>query len=183
MCWSIWNLLICLAVLNPMTEPWLRGAVPGVPPLLQPVAHALLMSKEDVSQAVAGLTQDQVWLSPGGVTTIGFHVGHLSGATDRLFTYARGDKLSDDQRAWLAAERTFFGAQPAIEELVQRWHDTIEISFGQLRSMKEEALLDVREVGKDRLPSNVLGLLFHAAEHASRHTGQVVTTAKLIKAF
>ena len=166
-----------------MTEPWLRGAVPGIPPLLQPVAHALLMSKEDVSQAVDGLTPDQVWRSPGGIATVGFHVGHLSGATDRLFTYARGDKLSDEQRAWLSGERTLSETRPPIEDLVKRWHETIEISFGHLRSMAEESLLDVREVGKDRLPSNVLGLLFHAAEHASRHTGQVVTTARLVKAL
>jgi uncharacterized damage-inducible protein DinB len=29
----------------------------------------------------------------------------------------------------------------------------------------------------------VLGLLFHAAEHASRHTGQVVTTTKIVRAL
>ena len=166
-----------------MTEPWLRGAVPGIPPLLQPVAHALLMSKEDVSQAVDGLTPDQVWRSPGGITTVGFHVGHLSGATDRLFTYARGDKLSEEQRAWLAAERALFKDRPPIDELVTRWHETIEVSFGQLRGMSEDSLLDVREVGRDRLPSNVLGLLFHAAEHASRHTGQIVTTAKVVRSL
>jgi uncharacterized damage-inducible protein DinB len=44
------------------------------------------------------------------------------------------------------------------------------------------SLLDFRGVGRAQLPSNVLGLLFHAAEHASRHTGQVVTTAKMLKA-
>ena len=164
-----------------MTEPWLRGPVPGVPPLLQPAAHAFLLSREEVSAAVEELHADQVWLSPGGVATVGFHVAHLSGATDRLMTYARGEKLSLEQRAWLAGEATLSGTRPPIEELVRKWHETIELAIAQLRGTKEENLLDVREVGRDRLPSNVLGLLFHAAEHASRHTGQVVTTAKLVR--
>ena len=164
-----------------MTEPWLRGPVPGVPPLLQPAAHAFLMAREDVNGAVEGLSPDQVWSSPGGVATVGFHVAHLSGATDRLFTYARGEKLSPDQRAWLAAEGRVSETRPPIEGLVKKWNDTVEIAIAQLRAMMEENLLDVREVGRDRLPSNVLGLLFHAAEHASRHTGQVVTTAKLLR--
>ena len=164
-----------------MTEPWLRGPVPGVPPLLQPAAHAFLMSQEDVDRAVDGLTSAQVWQSPGGVATVGFHVAHLSGATDRLLTYARGDSLSPEQRLALAAEAKLSETRPAIEELVARWHQTIEMALGQLRRTSEKNLLDAREVGRDALPSNVLGLLFHAAEHAARHTGQVVTIAKILK--
>jgi uncharacterized damage-inducible protein DinB len=107
----------------------------------------------------------------------------LSGATDRLFTYARGEALSDEQRAWLADEGRLSGTRPPIEDLVQRWHETIDRALAQLRSTQEENLLNVREVGRAGLPSNVLGLLFHAAEHASRHTGQVVTTSKLVRSF
>jgi len=32
------------------------------------------------------------------------------------------------------------------------------------------------------LPTNVVGLLFHLAEHTQRHTGQVITTAKIVRA-
>jgi hypothetical protein len=39
----------------------------------------------------------------------------------------------------------------------------------------------VRQVGRAQLPSTVLGLLFHAAEHAQRHVGQLVTTSKVIR--
>ena len=164
-----------------MTEPWLRGPVPGVPPLLQPAAHAFLMSQEDVISAVDGLTPDQVWRSPGGAATIGYHVAHLSGATDRLLTYARDESLTPEQRATFSAEKRLSDTRPSIDDLVAKWKETIEIAIGQLRGTGEEHLLDVREVGRDRIPSNVLGLLFHAAEHASRHTGQVVTTAKMVR--
>ena len=163
-----------------MTEPWLRGPVPGVPPLLQPVVHAFLMSKEDIDRAVDGLTPEQVWMSPGGAATIGYHVAHLSGATDRLFTYARGEMLTPGQRDTFRAEAKLSETRPPFDQLLTKWHETIDIAIAQLRGMREEDLLDPREVGRDRLPSNVLGLLFHAAEHASRHTGQVVTTARLL---
>ena len=166
-----------------MTEPWLRGPVPGVPPLLQPAAHALLMSREDIDRAVDGLTPEQVWMSPGGAATIGYHVAHLSGATDRLFSYARGEPLTPAQRDTYRAEAKLSDTRPPFEELLTKWHETIDTALAQLRGTKEESLLDVREVGRDRVPSNVLGLLFHAAEHASRHTGQVVTTTKLIRSL
>jgi uncharacterized damage-inducible protein DinB len=164
-----------------MTEPWLRGPIPGVPPLLQPAAHAFLMSREDVARAVDGLTAAQVWASPAGLATVGFHVAHLSGATDRLLTYARGGSLTPEQRAVLAAEARLSETRPSIDELLARWQQTVELALAQLRSTKEGNLLDAREVGRDRLPSNVLGLLFHAAEHASRHTGQVVATARVVR--
>jgi uncharacterized damage-inducible protein DinB len=165
-----------------MTEPWLRGPIPGIPPLLQPVAHALLMSREDIDRAVEGLTPDQVWMSPGGAATIGFHVAHLSGATDRLFTYARGEVLTPEQRDTYRAEAKLSETRPSLDDLLTKWHETIEIALAQLRATREEDPLEPREVGRDRLPSNVLGLLFHAAEHASRHTGQVVTTSKVVRA-
>jgi uncharacterized damage-inducible protein DinB len=39
-----------------------------------------------------------------------------------------------------------------------------------------------RTVGRHALPTNVIGLLFHLAEHTQRHTGQVITTAKIVRA-
>lgn len=50
-----------------------------------------------------------------------------------------------------------------------------------LKDVSEEELLTVRTVGRARLPSNVLGLVFHAAEHTQRHTGQIITTSKIIR--
>ncbi len=80
-------------------EPWLRGAVSGVPLPLQPVAHALIHAREELGRVSAELSEEQVWDRPGGVASIGFHIMHLAGSTDRLFTYARGEALSDGQRA------------------------------------------------------------------------------------
>ncbi|MND08116.1 hypothetical protein D3C83_305270 [compost metagenome] len=51
----------------------------------------------------------------------------------------------------------------------------------QLASTSDEILPEARFVGRARLPSTVLGLLFHAAEHAGRHAGQLVTTIKIIR--
>ena len=162
-------------------EPWLRGPLPGIPSLLQPAAHAFVMAREDVTAAVKGLTNDQLWLTPGGITPLGFHVVHLAGSTDRLLTYARNESLSDVQKEALALERTITEVRPPLERMLATWHDTVDAALQQLASTAEQNLLEPRFVGRARLPSTVLGLLFHAAEHASRHTGQVVTTARLIR--
>ncbi|MBM4184516.1 MAG: DinB family protein [Gemmatimonadetes bacterium] len=161
-------------------EPWLRGPVPGVPALLQPAAHAFLQAQEDVERAARALRPDELWLEPGGAASVGFHLAHLSGATDRLLTYARGERLSDAQKKKLAAERPEAAARPTLDALLAEWRAAVADAIGQLAAIPEEALLTSRFVGRAQLPSNVLGLAFHAAEHASRHTGQVVTTCKII---
>jgi uncharacterized damage-inducible protein DinB len=164
-----------------LPEPWLRGPVPEVPPLLQPAAHAFIMSREDVEAAAPGLTVEQLWREPGGIASIGFHLAHLTGSTDRLLTYARGETLSEAQRRTLAREQTLSTERPALADLLVAWRQMVAKALDQLASTPDAALLHPRLVGRQQLPSTVVGLMFHAAEHAARHTGQVVTTAKLIR--
>jgi hypothetical protein len=163
-------------------EPWLRGPLPRIPAVLQPAAHAFVMALEDVEAALDGLTPDQVWARPGGIAPVGFHVAHLAGSTDRLLTYARGVGLDDTQRAALQREQRIADERPPVDALLAAWRETVERALAQLADTPEASLAEPRAVGRAQLPSNVLGLLFHAAEHASRHTGQVVTTAKLVRA-
>lgn len=166
---------------TPLPEPWLRGPVPGVPSCLQPAAHAFVMAGEDVGAAVAGLSDAAIWASPGGVTSIGFHLAHLSGSTDRLLTYARGAALDDEQKAALGRERMIAVERPPRMHLLEGWRVTVDRAIAQLAATDPATLSDARAVGRAQLPSTVLGLLFHAAEHAARHTGQIVTTAKLVR--
>lgn len=141
------------------------------------------MAREDVAAAVAGLTPVQVWTAPEGMTPLGFHVAHLSGSTDRLLTYARGSQLDADQKSALGRERMIGVERPPVERLVDAWNATVDRALAQLAATDPATLADARAVGRDQLPSTVLGLLFHAAEHASRHTGQIVTTSKMVRAF
>lgn len=166
---------------SPLPEPWLRGPLPAIPAGLQPVAHALVASREDVVQALDGLTVAQLWLRPGGAAAIGWHVLHLAGSTDRLCTYARGEALSETQRAALAAERELPEPPPALDALRAEWERVVGRALAQLADTPEAALDDPRPVGRAQLPSTVRGLLFHAAEHSRRHVGQIVTTAKIIR--
>jgi hypothetical protein len=105
---------------------------------------------------------------------------HLAGSTDRLFTYARGEGLSDAQRSALAAERTLPDPRPHSADLVRAWQETVERSLRQLAATQDHQLDEPRGVGRMAIPSNVRGLLFHAAEHATRHVGQIITTAKIV---
>ncbi len=166
-----------------LPEPWLRGPLPGIPSLLQPVAHALVMAREDVEAAMAGLSDAQVWTAPPGAAPLGFHVAHLTGSTDRLLTYARGNRLDETQKAALGRERTIATERPPADALLAAWQHTVERALAQLAATPESTLGDARAVGRAQLPSTVFGLLFHAAEHASRHTGQIVTTSRLVRAI
>jgi uncharacterized damage-inducible protein DinB len=161
-------------------EAWLRGPVPAIPALLQPVAHGLLQCREEMSARVAALTPEQMWARPAGAASVGFHARHAAGSLDRLFTYARGEQLSPAQQAALAAEEQPDLAPEVANRLVTAFDDAVERALAQLRTTDETTLLDTRGVGRARLPSTVIGLLFHAAEHAQRHVGQLVTTAKML---
>ena len=165
----------------PPPEPWLRGPIPGLIPALQPVGHALVAALEEVRRTTEALASSQLWIRPSGAASIGFHLLHLSGSTDRLFTYARGAALSEEQRSALAAERELPVPPPTLAELLRTWQRTVDASMGQLAGTTDAMLGESRTVGRDRLPSTVRGLLFHAAEHAQRHTGQIVTTVRIVR--
>jgi len=163
-----------------LPEPWLRGPVDGVPPLLMPAAHALLHAREDVSALLAELTTDQIWMRPGGAASVGYHVRHLAGALDRLLTYARGETLDHAQLSALKAESETTGLDgPTLDAKVER---AITKALAQIKATSVEQLLDARPVGRKNVPSNVVGLVFHAAEHSTRHAGQAITTAKVVLA-
>lgn len=167
-----------------MSEPevWLRGPLPEYPALLQPVAHSLLQSREEVATTVPGLGPTELWIGPGGAASVGYHLRHAAGSLDRLLTYARGEQLSREQLAALAGEGTPDLAPDAGERLVQAFGAAVERALARLRETNEATLLQPREVGRKRLPSTVIGLLVHAAEHTQRHVGQLVTTARVVRA-
>ena len=159
-------------------EVWLRGPVANIPRLLQPVAHALLQAREEVEKLMENFPEEYLWNKPAGVASVGFHLLHLRGVLDRLFTYAKGNALSEEQLAALNHE-----TQPNnlnVEQLVKYFDEQVDKAITQLRETPENTLLDKRGVGRAQLPSNVLGLLFHAAEHTMRHTGQLLVTARIL---
>lgn len=163
-----------------LPEVWLRGPLEGYSPALQPVAHALLQVLEEVERAASPLAPEELWATPGGAASVGFHLRHLAGSTDRVLAYARGEQLSDAQTAALRAEKEPAPhlAAPALLEEVRT---AVERALVQLRATPDEALDQPRDVGRGRLPSTVRGLLYHVGEHAARHAGQVVTTAKVVR--
>lgn len=162
------------------TEVWQRGPIEGVPALLQPVAHTLLQCVEELEATLTGLSPEEVWLAADATSaSIGFHVRHAIGALDRLFTYARDEALSDEQRRAAAQESQ---PDPALtgDALLARFRAAVDRALAQVRATDASTLTNARFVGRARLPSTVLGLLFHAAEHTQRHAGQALTTRKLL---
>ena len=162
-------------------EPWLRGPLPGVDPFLMPAAHALVQASEDLERAASGLTPDQLRTRPGGAASAGFHLVHIAGSIDRLLTYARGEGLSETQRAAAAAEPAVAESAQEAAALIANAKAAIEFALAQIRGTPDGILLDPREVGRARLPSNVIGLLSHVAEHTQRHVGQLIATAKAVR--
>jgi uncharacterized damage-inducible protein DinB len=159
-------------------EVWLRGRLPDYPDELQPVAHSLLQVREEIA-AAADLSPEHLWARPGGAASIGFHLRHLAGSLDRLLTYVRGEGLNAAQRAALSEEGRDGSPEEGAQTLVQAAHDAIDRALAHVRTTPLCTLDEVRLVGRARLPSTVLGLLFHAAEHAQRHSAQIITTAKI----
>lgn len=166
----------------PKPEVWLRGPVPGVPAEVMPVAHGLLAAAEEAERLVDGLTAESLWQRPGGAASLGFHLTHLAGSTSRLFTYAAGGALSEAQREQLGHERSGGDTSRSPGELLADFKSTVDACIDTLGGLDPGTLDDFRGVGGAQLPSSVRGLLFHAAEHAARHVGQMATTLKVLQA-
>ncbi|MBC7889198.1 MAG: DinB family protein [Ferruginibacter sp.] len=162
-------------------EVWQRGPLPGIPALLQPVAHALLQALEEVNELMLNFPSELLWERPAGLASPGFHLQHLSGVLDRVFTYARNEGLSQLQFDQLAAEGK--NAEPGYttDQLVKRFDMQVNKAMEQLYITDEQTLTDYRGIGRAGLPSTVIGLLFHAAEHTMRHTGQLMVTQAVIR--
>ncbi|HTQ29274.1 MAG TPA: DinB family protein [Puia sp.] len=165
---------------NSLPEVWLRGAIPGIPPLLQPVSHALLQAAEEVRSIMSNFPEEKLWERPAGLASAAFHLQHLPGVLDRLFTYARGEMLNPEQLKKLA-EEGMMNRDDTVHGLVDAFGVQVGKALDQLRATDEATLIDYREVGRKRLPSTVLGLLVHAAEHTQRHVGQLLVTARILR--
>jgi len=164
-----------------LPEVWLRGPLPGVPPLLQPVAHALLQAREEVAEIMRDFPAARLAARPLGLASVGFHLRHLTGVLDRTFTYARGAALTETQLAYLAAEGQPPTHPDAVAELVQAFVSQVDVALAQLAATPASSLPEWRGVGRAQLPSTVIGLLVHAAEHTTRHVGQLLVTSRLVK--
>ena len=146
--------------------------------MLQPVAHILLQVRESVHELTEGLSVEQVNARPAGVASVAFHVRHIPGVIDRLFTYARGDKLNDAQFAALRREGEPLPSTE-IAAALAAIDARVDAAVDELKTIDPATLGEFRGVGRANLPSTVIGCLVHSAEHAMRHVGQLSVTARV----
>ena len=166
---------------NTLPEVWLRGPQPHFPVLLQPIAFALMQAREDVNKLMLDFPDHLLWERPGGAASPAFHLQHLSGVLDRMFTYAENKPLKEAQLNWLGQEGKNQNQNESVLGLVEIFNTQIEISLQKLQHINLETLTELRGVGRKQLPSTVFGLLIHAAEHTQRHVGQLLVTVKVLK--
>jgi len=173
---------------EPMSQPinqnklevWQRGPVENIPPLLQPVAHALLQAREELNILTNNFPDSLLWERPAGVASPGFHLQHLSGVLDRVFTYARAEMLTNAQLQQLKTEDISPNPDVSVNTLTARFNHQVDLALAQLAQTNEATLTDFRGVGRHLLPSTVIGLLVHGAEHTMRHLGQLHVTIKAL---
>ena len=162
--------------MNMPAEPWIRGPIPGVHPLVAPILYSFQQAREDLAKYLEDLTPEQIWAAPHGFGSVGFHVRHIAGSTDRLMTYLEQRSLSAEQLAALDAENSLEG--PGCEELLAQMDRAFREAESVIRALDLGRLTEPREVGRQKLPTTVIGLLTHIAEHTQRHVGQAISAAR-----
>lgn len=160
-----------------LVEPWMRGPIPGVSPLLSGVLYSFQQTLEDLEKFTAHLTDRQIWDRPHGLASLGFQMQHIAGSVDRLSTYLIEGSLTEAQFLELRGEAL---PGPGRQELMARMRETFSRVGGLIGSIDVATLSDARAIGRKRLPATVAGLLVHIAEHTQRHLGQAIITAKLL---
>jgi uncharacterized damage-inducible protein DinB len=162
-----------------LPEPWLRGTLADVPAVQRAVLHALELAREDLERWCDGLSDEELHARPGGIAPVAFHLRHIARSMDRLLTYAEGNQLSPEQLALMKSEMETAGSR---NELMAELVVAIAKSGKRIRAFLPAQLEEERKVGKKQLPATVGGLLVHVADHTQRHTGQAITTAKIVLA-
>ena len=163
-------------------EVWQRGPLHNISALLQPVAHALMQAEEELEELLIDFQDQHLWNRPANLASPAFHLQHLSGVLDRVFTYARNEPLTAFQLKQLYDEDIAPQSNVSIESLILRFKRQVQAALSQLQNTEEDTLKEYRGVGRKQLPSTVIGLLVHAAEHTMRHVGQLSVTVKILKA-
>ncbi len=168
------------AVQAPYIEPWLRGTHADVPAVGRAVLHALDLALDDLTRWTDGLADAETHAQPLGLPSVAFHLRHIARSTDRILTYAEGNQLSAEQLTALKAEQS--GDETLAALLAE-----VEVAFSnaadRVRVLATADLNTFRGVGRKQLPTSIGGALIHVADHTQRHVGQVVTTAKVLKAL
>ena len=143
---------------------WLLPAAVGAAALYALVVGALSIRTRGVYFIMVTLAFSQM----------AYYVAHdtpLGGGTDGIYlNFAPSAGPIDLARAMPVYYLT-------LAALVADVSRTIDSAMDQLRATSRDSLLDDRKVGRAGLPATVLGLVFHAAEHTTRHVGQAITTA------
>lgn len=164
---------------TPYVEPWLRGTHTDLPAVARAVLHALDLALDDISKWTEGLTEAEVHTHPLGLSSVAFHLRHIARSTDRILTYAEGNQLTSEQLSALKSEQT---GDESLAALIAE----VEVSFSNaadsIRVLSTANFDTPRGVGRKQLPTSIGGALIHVADHTQRHTGQIVTTAKVLKA-
>jgi hypothetical protein len=160
-------------------EPWMRGPLAGIDPLVAPLFYSFTMARQDLAEFTEGLTPDQIWARPFGLNPVGREIRHIGGSVDRLVTYLEGRELSEAQLAELKAE---FEPGASRADLLAALDAQLARAEQVLRSIDPKTFAEPRSVGRKKLPTTVIGLIVHIAEHTQRHVGQAVSAAKLARA-
>jgi uncharacterized damage-inducible protein DinB len=161
-------------------EVWQRGPVEGIPALIQPVAHALLQAREEVNVLMQNFPDQLLWEKPANMASPGFHLEHMRGVINRLFTYACAEALNEEQLRYLSSEGTPYIDDEITKKLVAAFNQQIDEAIEQLKQTDENSLTAPRGIGRAQIPTTVIGLLFHTAEHVMRHAGQLLVTVKVL---
>jgi uncharacterized damage-inducible protein DinB len=159
-------------------EPWMRGPIEGVPTLLAPILYSFQQAREDLAHHTEGLTESHLWATPHGFGSVGFHLRHIAGSTDRLITYLEGRQLTEAQLDFLKHEHDPGAPR---EELLESINSVLERAETVVRALDVAKIEEPREIGRKKLPTTVIGLLTHIAEHTQRHVGQAISAAKLAR--
>jgi uncharacterized damage-inducible protein DinB len=166
---------------TPTVEPWLRGTRSETPAVVRAVLHAIDLALENIADSTTDLTIDEIDARPYGLASIGFHIRHLTGALDRSLTYASGSGLPDAQFAALAEEKA--GKGVPVDVLLGALRASAARATQRLQALDPADFEATRWIGRKRLATTLGGIVVHIADHTQRHTGQVVSTAKLLKAL
>ncbi len=142
--------------------------------------YSFQQAREDLARFTEGLTPAQIWATPYGFGSVGFHLRHIAGTTDRLMTYLEGSQLSETQMDFLKHEHDPGASR---EELTSAMNTVFERAEAVVRALDPSKLEEPREIGRKKLPTTVIGLLTHIAEHTQRHVGQAISAAKLARSI
>lgn len=144
--------------------------------LVKNALYRMEVSTRMINKSLSNISEEEIWQKPNdSLNSMGNLILHLCGNITQYIISSLGENEDDRQRD------SEFSASGGLtkQELLRKLIDTVDTAKRVIFDARPEQLVKIRSV--QGFSFSGVGVIMHAVEHYSYHTGQIAFWVKLLR--